>query len=58
MLAGRSVAIAKAGKPIVDLVIHREQRIIFGVLRGELIYDDESFDDPDPAIANLFYGNG
>ncbi|MDQ6751978.1 MAG: type II toxin-antitoxin system prevent-host-death family antitoxin [Actinomycetota bacterium] len=57
VLAGKSVTIAKAGKPLVDLVLHHEPQIVFGTLKGQLAYDDETFDEPDPVIARMFYGD-
>lgn len=56
VLAGKSVTIAKAGKPLVDLVLHQNRPVVIGALRGQLAYDDETFDDPDEALSTLFYG--
>lgn len=55
VLAGEQVTIARAGTPVVDLVIHRPIRLEFGTVTG-LTYDDETFDDPDPEINEMFYG--
>lgn len=56
-LAGERVTIARAGKPVVDLVVHRRSTVTFGVdgWRG-LEFDDSLFDGPDPEIAEIFYG--
>ena len=56
VLSGKSVTIAKAGRPVVDLVVHHEPRIVFGTLKGLLVYDDETFDDTDATIMKMFYG--
>jgi len=51
---GETITIARAGKPVADLVPYRRVDIAFGVLAGRLRYDDESFDDIDPGINGLF----
>lgn len=53
--AGERIVIAKAGEPIADLVPHRPQRFQLGGLEGELWVPD-NFDDPDPEILRMFYG--
>lgn len=53
--AGERVVIARAGKPIADLVAHVRPDLSFGTLRGELRYPDD-FDAPDPAVVELFEG--
>ena len=55
---GERVTIAKNNLPLVDLVPHtpRGKRKL-GVLRGQIEIGD-NFDDPDPEIENLFYGEG
>lgn len=53
---GEHVVIAKAGRPLVDLVPHREQTVVFGGLKGELDYDDSAF-EIDPDIQEMFYGD-
>lgn len=52
---GERVVISKAGKPVADLVPHQAADIAFGGLRGQLTYDDSSF-DIDPEIQVMFYG--
>ncbi len=54
--AGEQVIIAKAGKPIADLVLHRPVTIKFGTLRGQMEWDDALFDEPDQEILDMFYG--
>ena len=53
---GEHIVIAKAGKPLVDLVPHRERPVTFGGLKGRLEYDDDAF-DIDPDIQAMFYGD-
>lgn len=55
--AGEHVVISKAGRPVADLVPHREMSVRFGGLKGELSYDDADFTDPDPDIQRMFYGD-
>ena len=55
VLAGEQVTIARAGRPVVDLVVHRESTPVIGMLRGEFSYDVEAFDAADDEIAQLFY---
>jgi prevent-host-death family protein len=55
--AGEHVVISKAGRPIADLVPHREAAVIFGGLAGELSYDDADFVDVDPDIQRMFHGD-
>lgn len=54
--AGETVTIARAGKPIADLVPHRLADIQFGTAQGELTYDPDTFDDVDPEIVAMFEG--
>ncbi len=54
--AGERIIIAKAGVPVADLVPHRRNQFRLGGLKGELHYDAETFDDPDPEILRMFYG--
>lgn len=54
--AGERVVISKAGKPVADLVPHQHRPVVFGGLRGEIRYDDDAFDWPDPEIEQMFYG--
>lgn len=51
---GERVVISKAGKPIADLVPHQRSHVRLGGMKGEFVYDDESFDDPDPDILRMF----
>lgn len=52
---GERVVISKAGKPVADLVPHQRARVVLGGLKGQFVYDDETFDDPDPDIQRMFY---
>lgn len=53
---GESVTIAKNNLPLVDLVPHKVRgRRTLGALAG-LIHIPEDFDQEDPAINEMFYG--
>jgi prevent-host-death family protein len=54
---GEVIVISKAGQAVVDLVPHRPSPVTFGGLSGELSYNDEAFDDTDPDIQQMFYGD-
>lgn len=55
--AGERVVISKAGRPVADLVPHKETPVVFGGLKGELRYDDAAFAEVDPDIQRMFYGD-
>lgn len=52
--AGERVVIAKAGKPIADLVPHQRNSIRFGGLKGQIKYDDKDFEEADAEILAMF----
>ena len=52
--AGETVTIARAGKPIADLVPHLKVDVVFGSMAGQIVYDPETFDDEDPEILEMF----
>jgi len=52
--AGESLTIARAGKPVADLVPHRRVDVVFGTAVGLVEYDDDTFDEPDPEILAMF----
>jgi prevent-host-death family protein len=54
---GDRVIISKAGQPVANLVPHQRTPVVFGGLRGEMTYADNSFDDLDPDIQRLFQGD-
>lgn len=54
--AGERVIIARAGKPVADLVPHQRRDIVFGTAKGLIEYDSDTFDDPDPELIALFEG--
>ena len=51
---GESVTIARAGKPVADLVPHTRMDIVFGTMKGQIHYDPDSFDDEDAEILAMF----
>lgn len=54
--AGEIITIARAGKPVADLVPHRATPLKYGLLAGQVSCDDDTFDDIDPDITALFEG--
>lgn len=52
--AGETITIARAGRPIADLVPHRRNDIVWGALAGQVLYDDADFMGEDPDILELF----
>lgn len=54
---GERIVISKAGNPVADLVPHRKSPVRFGGMQGELQYDEDTFDDLDPDIQRMFYGD-
>lgn len=51
---GEKITIARAGKPVADLVPHLRTDIAFGGLAGQFGYDTERFDDTDSDVNALF----
>ena len=55
--AGETVVIARAGKPVAELVPHRRVDLVFGLAKGEIHFDPETFDDPDDEVIAAFEGD-
>lgn len=51
---GATITIARAGRPVADLVPHLHADIAFGGLTGRLQYDADHFDDTAPDVNALF----
>jgi prevent-host-death family protein len=53
---GEEVIIAKAGKPVAELMPLKKttKKRVFGSAKGEFTVPD-NFNDPDPEIEDLFY---
>ena len=51
---GETITIARAGKPVADLVPHVRADIVFGGLAGRLNYDADHFDEADSEINTMF----
>lgn len=51
---GETITIARAGKPVADLVPHMRVDIVFGGLAGRLRYDPDHFDETDSDLNALF----
>lgn len=54
--AGERIVIARAGRPVADLVPHVHIDLVFGTARGEIVIA-EDFDAPAPEIAAMFEGD-
>lgn len=53
---GEHVVIARAGKPVADLVPHRRLDIVYGTAAGQIRFDPATFDVPDDAVIAAFEG--
>jgi len=51
---GETITIARAGKPVADLVPHARADVVFGELAGRFRYDADHFDDTDSDLNKLF----
>jgi antitoxin (DNA-binding transcriptional repressor) of toxin-antitoxin stability system len=56
VLAGEQVTIARAGQPVVDLVVHRSPAVVIGLGKDRFRHDPEVFDGVDEEINAMFYG--
>ena len=56
---GEDVVIARAGRPVADLKPHqpRHRPVVIGGLADAIDYDDADFDQLDPDIQRMFYGD-
>lgn len=48
------MTIARAGKPVADLVPHRPVDIVWGALKGRIHYDDADLMGPDGDLIDMF----
>ena len=57
VLEGNEIVIAKSGKPVAKLVSYKEKLVPRrpGLWKGKIWVSDD-FDDEDPEINKLFYG--
>ncbi|MCK0111642.1 type II toxin-antitoxin system prevent-host-death family antitoxin [Ornithinimicrobium sp. F0845] len=56
VLAGESVTIARAGKPVVDLVAHQGRQVVIGLESWEGFQVDPAvFDGADAEVSAPFY---
>lgn len=51
---GEPVTIARAGRPVADLIPHRRVDIVFGSMAGRIRFDEDAFDDIDEETIDLF----
>lgn len=58
VVAGEEVVIARNGKPVADMTVHKpkKNKIKFGTAAGKIKYRDEDFVGNDPDIQEMFYG--
>ncbi|WP_106849147.1 type II toxin-antitoxin system Phd/YefM family antitoxin [Blastococcus sp. Marseille-P5729] len=56
VLAGEDVTIARAGKPVVDLIVHRSRAITIGLGSDRFTHDETAFDGTDGEVQTMFYG--
>lgn len=54
--AGERITIARAGKPVADLVPHARVDLVFGLAGGQIDYDPDSFDEPLDEVQSMFEG--
>ena len=52
---GEKVTIARAGRPVADLVPHQRVDIVWGTWKGAVEIPDD-FDEPDQEIIDMFEG--
>lgn len=53
--SGETVTIARAGRPVADLVPHVRREIRLDVLAGEIdVHDPETFDRVDDEVVGMF----
>ncbi len=50
------VVIARAGKPVVELIAHRPSAVRFGTAAGLISIEDDAFSRSDAEVAAQFYG--
>ena len=54
---GGQVVIARNGKPMFDVVLHRpKNKVRFGTMTGKIKLTDEDLVGADPDIQEMFYG--
>lgn len=52
--AGERITIARAGKPVVELVAIRRPDIVFGAGVGQVVIDDAAFEASDAEVRALW----
>lgn len=52
--AGERITIARAGRPLVELVAIRRPDIVFGAGAGQVILDDAAFEESDAEVRALW----
>ena len=54
--AGERVVIARAGRPVAELVPLQSRSLVFGAAAGEIEIGPAAFDWPDEELSRQFYG--
>ena len=54
---GERIVIARAGRPVADLVPHAADEVRFDTLAGRIEFSDDAFAWPDHSIESMFYGD-
>lgn len=52
--SGERITIARAGRPVADLVPHARVDVQFGTMRGLIVFDSATFDDVDERVVAMF----
>lgn len=52
---GERIVIARAGKPVADLIPHASSEVTFGTFAGRVTVTDGAFAWPDADIESMFY---
>ena len=55
--AGERITIARAGRPLVELVAIRRSDIVFGGGSGQVVIDDAAFEASDAEVRALWNGD-
>ena len=56
---GEQIVIARAGRPVADLIRHvpRRPELVIGRMAAEIEFDDDQFDAVDPDVMRMFLGD-
>ncbi len=54
VLAGERIVIARAGRPVIDLVPHVGAPVVLGGLKHAIDFDQDEFDSADADVVAMF----